>query len=87
MEKSELVEKEIAGLRKQRDVLAVFAILLICSSAFAVPRKLASYRELRDVNGHLVDLQALIVANQAATRDIQRQIIATQTELARRIAK
>jgi hypothetical protein len=74
-------EGEGARLRAQRNLFAVLAVCLLGSMATAVPRKLASYRELKAANTRLVALQAAVADNQQRIRDIQEQILKVQREI------
>jgi septal ring factor EnvC (AmiA/AmiB activator) len=77
----------VRRLRVQRNLFAALAVCALAAMGFAIPRKLASYRELRAVNQHLVQLQRDIVENQQQTRETQEQILQSQQELTRRMPK
>lgn len=84
----ELAEEErLRRLRMQRNLFAVLAVCSVASIGFAVPQKIASYRELKAVNEHLVELQAAIVRNQQLVRETQDQILQVQGEITKRLAK
>ena len=74
-------EDRISRLRVQRNLFATLAVCSIASIALALPRKVASYRELKAVNAHLVELQATIVWEQQQIRDTQDQILQVQREI------
>jgi hypothetical protein len=79
--------EKIRSLRRQRNLYAILAVVSIAAIGFAVPRKLASYRELKSVNDRLVKLQAAIVANQDSTREVQRQILEVQQDITKRLVR
>jgi hypothetical protein len=81
MTRGEPNEAKINRLRKQRNLFVTLAVLSVASMGFAVPRKVASYRELKAINAHIVDLQAAIVDNQRQIRDVQDQILKAQQEI------
>jgi hypothetical protein len=78
---------EEGRLRRQRNLLAALAVCTVASVGFAVPRRLASHRELKAVNDRLVELQAAIVQNQRQIRAAQEQIQGYQAALAGRLGK
>jgi len=80
-------EERIRRLRSQRNLLAALAVCAIASVGFAVPRRLASHRELKAVNDRLVELQSAIVQNQREIRGAQEQILGYQAALAGRLGK
>lgn len=83
MHGEELEEERVRRLRVQRNLLAALAACALASIAFALPRKLASHRELKALNERLVELQAAIVLDQQRLRDTQEQIGWVQAEIAK----
>ena len=79
--------ENIDRLRRQRNLFATLAALLLASICLAVPRKLATYRELKAVNARLVELQLAIVQKQQQIRETEDRIERTQRDIAYRIAK
>jgi hypothetical protein len=80
-------ERKVIRLRTQRRFFVVLAACSLASMGLAVPRRVASYRELRTVNARLVELRAAIVENQNQIRAIQEQIVRFQKEISERQAK
>jgi hypothetical protein len=80
-------EARIRRLRSQRNLLAALAVCTVASAGLAVPRRLASHRELKAVNNRLVELQAAIVQNQRTIRGAEEQILGYQAALAGRLGK
>ncbi len=70
------------GLRRQRNLLAVAAILMIViSMGVSLPRVLDRRNKLKALNEELIGLQNSIVSVQQRTREVQAEIIQTQNEV------
>jgi hypothetical protein len=80
-------EDRISRFRTQRNLFAILAVCSIASIGLALPRKVASYRELKAANERLVGLQEAIVENQQRIRDTQDQILLIQREITKRQAR
>ena len=80
-------EGAIGRLRRQRNLCAALAVCSVASIGLALPHRVSSYRELKAVNEHLIELQAAIVQNQQQTRDAQAQILQVQREMAKRMER
>lgn len=74
-------------MRKQRNLYATLAICSIAAIAFAVPRKVASYRELKSANTQLVALQRAIVEEQRQIREVQEKIVKVQQEIRSQVSR
>jgi hypothetical protein len=68
-------------LRRQRNLFGAIAMCSLASIAFAVPRKLANYRELKAVNAHITDMQSAIVRAQRDITAVEDQIRDVQREI------
>jgi hypothetical protein len=80
-------EERAARLRRQRNLFAAIAALAVASIGLAVPRRVASHRELHALNARLVELQYAIVDVQRQIRDTQGEIVRAQDEIKKRGAK
>ncbi|HTL69037.1 MAG TPA: hypothetical protein VL200_15335 [Lacunisphaera sp.] len=74
---------ELRRLRRQRNALVTFAIVILLGSFFAaLPGSLARYRGLRAGQAELVDLQAQITSVQSQIVTEQGQILEVQKQIA-----
>jgi hypothetical protein len=78
---------EIRRFEKQRNLLVVLAACALLSITFAVPQRVAVYREHRSLNARLIELQASIVANQKHAIEVQSEIANDQREIEKRLAR
>ena len=74
MESLVLEDEGVRRLRRQRNLFATIAVCSLASIGLAVPRKVASYRELKAANAHLVEMQAAIVSTQRQIKMAQEEI-------------
>jgi uncharacterized membrane protein YccC len=87
MHATEAEEENAGRLRAQRILFSALAALALASIALALPRKLASHRELKMLSERLVELQASIVQSQQHIRETQDEIAKVQAELTKDAAK
>jgi uncharacterized membrane protein YccC len=80
-------EESSRRLRAQRNLFSALAALALGSIALALPRKLASHRELKTLSERLVELQTSIVQSQQHIRETQGEIERVQAELGKGAAK
>jgi len=74
--------EKIQSWRKQRNIFAVAAVLIIVTGmAVSLPRALKRRRQLKAADAELVDLQAKLVTLQGQIRSVQTQIVQMQTEI------
>jgi len=78
---------EAGHLRRQRDLFAAIAACLLVATGLALPRKIAIHRELKALNGRLVELQAAIVDIQQQIRAAEGQLVEVQQEIGKREAQ
>jgi TolA-binding protein len=87
MSADESKNEMMSQLLRQRNLFAVLAACFVASIGFAVPRKIASYRESNAVDNRIVELQEAIVRTQQHIRDIEAQITRDQQEIRKRQLK
>jgi hypothetical protein len=80
-------EGGLGRLRRQRNLFAALTACLLASIALALPRRVASHRELAALNARLVELQATIIGRQQQILATEGQILAAQQEIRRLEAK
>jgi len=77
----------IRRLKVQRNWYATLAVCSLACIGFALPTKIAHYRELKAIDAHLVDLQATIVLYQQRTSVAQNEILKMQQQIRDRLAR
>jgi len=74
MHGDEAEEANTRRLRLERNLFAAFAICCLAAAAATLPWRVASHRELRELNGRLSGLQAALLERQDRIRFTQDQI-------------
>jgi len=74
--------EKIQSWRKQRNIFAVAAVLIIVTGmAVSLPRAMERRHQLKAADAELVDLQNQLSHLQENIRSVQAQIIQVQTEI------